>query len=177
MDSKEGYWSMTEYFMKDGRRWYYDFIYNMMKTQPEEKWDALMNNYFGNNERALNYLKILRTNKVSNELKQKGIFTIESEMDIGIVGYDAAMLVGQARKAYTTDIITEQDAIKVMKFARELVVKHFSSWEEFGKSFILGFSFDQQHREAYYRQEIYHLYKQVLENPNSPWNTINWPTT
>jgi len=26
-----------------------------------------------------------------------------------------------------------------------------------------------------YKEEVYHLYKQVQENPNSPWNTIDWP--
>lgn len=174
MDTKEGYWGMTEYFMKDGRRWYFDFIYNMIKTQPEEQWDALMKDYFGDNERAFNYLKVLKTNKALNELKQKSFITFDSEMDMGIAGYDAAMLVGQARKAYTTNIITEEEAFKVIKFARELALEHFSSWEEFGKSFILGFAFDQQHAERSYREEVYHIYKQVLENDQSPWNTINW---
>ena len=174
MDTKEGYWSMTKYFMEDGRRWYYNFIYKMIKNQPEEKWDALMKDYFGDNERAFNYLKVLKTNKILNELKQNGIITFDSEMDLGIAGYDAAMLVGQARKAYTTNIITEDEALKVIDFARELALKQFSSWEEFGKSFILGFAFDQQHRERSYREEIYHLYKQTVENPTSPWNTIDW---
>lgn len=174
IDTREGYWNLTEYFMKDGRRWYFDFIFNMIKNQPEEKWEVLMKDYFGDNERAFNYLKVLKSNKVLNEVKQKGFITFDSEMDLGIAGYDAAILVGQARKAYTTGIITEEEAIKVINFARELALKHFSSWEEFGKSFILGFAFDQQHRERSYREEIYHLHQQVLESPKSPWNTINW---
>ena len=175
MDSPEGYWDMTEYFMKDGRRWYYNFIHNMIKTQPEAQWDALTKDYFGENERAFNYLKVLKTNKTLNELKQKGLVTFDSEMDLGIAGYDAGVLVGQARKAFTANIITEDEALKVINFARELALKHFSSWEEFGKSFIIGFAFDQQHRERSYREEIYHMYKQVLEKPESPWNTIDWP--
>lgn len=174
INTKEGYWDLTNYFMKDGRRWYYDYIYNMIKTQPEEKWDALMASYFGNNERANNYLKNLKDNKVTNELKQKGLITFDSEMDMGIVAYDAAILVGQARKAFTANIISEEDAWKVINFATQLAKENFSSWEEFGKSFIIGFAFDQQHRERSYREEVYHIYKQVLENPKSPWNTINW---
>ncbi|MCF6279651.1 MAG: DUF1266 domain-containing protein [Flavobacteriaceae bacterium] len=174
MDTKEGYWAMTEYFMKDGRRWYFDFIYNMIKTQPEEQWNALMKDYFGDNERAFNYLKVLKTNKALNELKQKGVITFDSEMDLGIIGYDAAMLVGQARKAFTANIITEKEAFKVINFAKELAVKNFSSWEEFGKSFIIGFAFAHQNADTSYREEVYHIYKQVLENDQSPWNTINW---
>lgn len=174
IDTKEGYWDLTEYFMKDGRRWYYDFIYNMIKTKPEEEWENAMTTYFGNNERAFNYLKVLKSNKVLNELKQKGVLTFDSEMDLGIAGYDAAILVGQARKVFTAGIITEEEAWKVINFASGLTREHFSSWEDFGKSFILGFAFDQQHRERSYREEVYHLYKQVLENPQSPWNTLDW---
>lgn len=174
IDTAEGFWDLTEYFMKDGRRWYYDFIYNMIKTQPEENWEEAMSGYFGNNEGAFNYLKVLKSDKVQNELKQNGLITFDNEMDLGIAGYDAGLLVGHARKAYTTGIITKDEALKVIKFARELAINHFSSWEEFGKSFILGFTFDQQHRECSYRAEVYHLYKQVLENPESPWNTISW---
>jgi len=175
MHTKDGYWSMTEYFMKDGRRWYYDFIYTMMKTQPAEQWKVLMNDYFGDNDRAFRYFKELKANKALNELKKHGIITFDSEMDIGIVGYDAGTLVGQARKAYTANLITEDEAIKVINFARELVLNLFSSWEEFGKSFILGFAFDQQHRERSYREEVYNMYKQTIESDQSPWNTINWP--
>lgn len=174
MHTKDGYWGMAEYFMKDGRRWYYDYIYNMMKNQPQENWESLMKDYFGNNDRAFRYFKELKESKALNELKKNGIITFDSEMDMGIVGYDAGTLVGQARKAFTTGIITEEEALKVINFARELALEHFSSWEEFGKSFMIGFAFDQQHRERSYREEVYHLYKQTTESPMSPWNTINW---
>jgi len=174
MLTKDGYWGMAEYFMKDGRRWYYDYIYNMIKTQPADNWETLMNDYFGANDRALRYFKELKAEKALNELKQHGIITFDKEMDLGILGYDAGTLVGQARKAYTANLITEAEAWKVINFASELALKHFSSWEEFGKSFIIGFAFDQQHREKSYRAEVYHLYKQTLENPLSPWNTKAW---
>lgn len=176
IDTAEGYWSLTEYFMKDGRRWYYDFIHNTMKTQPEENWEKSMIDHFGNNERAFKYLAELRSDLALNELKQNDLLTFDNEMDLGIAGYDTALLVGQARKAFTANIIIEEEAWKVINFASGLARQHFSSWEEFGKSFILGFAFDQQHRERSYRKEVYHLYKQTIDNPNSPWNTIDWPT-
>lgn len=174
IDTKEAYWDLTDYFMKSGRRWYYDFILDMVKSQPEEKWDELMTGYFGTNQRAFNYLKVIKNKKVLSELKQKEIIAFDSEMDLGIAGYDAAILVGQARKAYTANIISEEDAWKVINAATQMAKENFSSWDEFGKSFIIGFAFDQQHRENSYREEVYHLFKQVLENPESPWKTIGW---
>lgn len=174
MHTKEGYWNMAEYFMKDGRRSYYGYIYNMIKTQPSENWESLMNEHFGDNDRAFRYFKELKADKALNELKQHGIITFDSEMDLAITAYDAGTLVGQARKAYTANIITEEEAWKVINFAAQLAKENFSSWEEFGKSFIIGFAFDQQHRERSYREEVYHMYKQVVESSQSPWNTISW---
>lgn len=176
IDTAEGYWNLTEYFMKDGRRWYFDFIQNMVQNEPEEKWAGLMDQKFGNNERAHRYLKLLSTGDALNTLKQKGILTFDSEMNLGVAGYDAAVLVGQARKAYTGNLISEEEAWKVINFAKELALQHFSSWEEFGKSFALGFALDMRADYHTYREEVFHIYRQVLEKPESPWNTINWPT-
>lgn len=146
----------------------------MIKTQPEATWGHLMNEKFGNNERAQRYFNLLKSNTTLNKLKQKGILTFDSELDLGVAGYDAAVLVGQARKAYTANIITEQEAWKVINFASELTKQHFSSWEDFGKSFALGFDLDMREDYNTYKEEVFHIYKQVMENSNSPWNTINW---
>ncbi|WP_192938312.1 MULTISPECIES: DUF1266 domain-containing protein [Flagellimonas] len=175
IDTPEGYWSLTEYFMKDGRRWYFDFIYPMIQKEPKEQWERLMDEKFGNNERAHRYLEWLNNGEALGTLKQKGILTFDSELELGVAGYDAAVLVGQARKAYTGGLISEKDAWKVIHFAKELALRHFSSWEEFGKSFAIGFALDMKADYDSYKEQVYHIYKQVLENPNSPWNTMDWP--
>lgn len=175
IDTVEGYWDLTEYFMKDGRRWYFDFIYNMIQNEPREQWDTLMTEKFGNNERAYRYFNQLKTGETLQKLKQKSILTFDSELNLGVAGYDAAILVGQARKAYTGNIISEEEAWKVIKFARDLALQHFSSWEDFGKSFALGFDLDMRASYKEYKEEVFHIYKQVVENPDSPWNTLNWP--
>ncbi|MEM9143397.1 MAG: DUF1266 domain-containing protein [Bacteroidota bacterium] len=175
ISEETGYWDLTNYFMKDGRRWYFNFIYDMVRHQPEASWDELMDEKFGGNERADRYLASLKGKKALNFLKQKGFISFDSELELGVAGYDAAVLVGQARKAFTAEIITEAEAWKVIAFARELALKHFSSWEEFGKSFILGFELDMRDSYQEYKDEVFHLYKQVLENDNSPWKTITWP--
>lgn len=97
------------------------------------------------------------------------------ELKLGVAGYDAAVLVGQARKAYTGNLISEEEAWKVINFAKALALQHFSSWEDFGKSFALGFAIDMSANSNTYKEEVFHLYKQVLESPDSPWNTIKWP--
>ena len=176
IDTAEGYWDLTEYFMKDGRRWYFDFIWDMVQTQPQEKWKELMNQKFGENERANRYLAQLSSGETLQTLKQKGILTFDSEMDFGVAGYDAAVLVGQARKAYTGNLISEEEAWKVINFAKDLAIRNFSSWEDFGKSFALGFALDMRADYNTYKEEVYHLYKQVIEKPTSPWNTLDWPT-
>ena len=175
IDTTVGYWGLTEYFMKDGRRWYFDFIQHMIEKEPQEKWDELMDQKFGNNDRAHRYLKTLSSGEALNTLKQKGIITFDSEWQLGVAGYDAAILAGQARKAYTGNLISEEEAWKVLNFAKGLALQHFSSWEDFGKSFAIGFAIDMRTDYSTYKEEVYHIYKQVLESPESPWNTIKWP--
>lgn len=175
INTPEGYWDLTNYFMNEGRRWYFDYIYDMIQHKPKAEWDSLMQEKFGNNERAQRYFKSLKSGKTLNKLKQKGILTFDSELDLGVAAYDAAVLVGQARKAYTAKIISEEEAWKVIAFAKDLALKHFSSWEAFGKSFAIGFDLDMRASYNDYKEEVFHLYTQVLEHPESPWNTIKWP--
>ncbi len=174
INTPDGYWGLTNYFMKDGRRWYFDFIYHMMNNVPEEKWDDLMNEKYGDNERAQRYLNLLKTGKAQGVLKSKGFITFDTEIEVGVAGYDASVLVGHARRAFTAGIISEEDAWKVINFATQLARAHFSSWEDFAKSYILGFTLDIRDRKDGFLEEMYHLYKQVLEKQESPWNTINW---
>jgi len=176
IDTPDGYWNLTEYFIKDGRRWYFDFIKHIIQTEPKEKWEELMGQKFGNTERANRYLEQLSSSETLHTLKQKGILTFDSEINLGVAGYDAAILAGQARKAFTGNLITEEEAWKVINFAKDLALQHFSSWEDFGKSFALGFALDMRADYHTYKEEVYHIYKQVLAKPGSPWNTLDWPS-
>ncbi|WP_111672801.1 DUF1266 domain-containing protein [Algoriphagus litoralis] len=175
INTVEGYWELTEYFMKDGRRWYFDFIQQMIETEPEAKWASLMTKKFGDNKRAQRYFQLLKTGDVLTTLKQKGILSFDSDLKLGVAGYDAALLAGQARIAFTGGIISEEEAWKVISFAKALALQHFSSWEDFGKSFALGFALDMKAEYQTYKEEVFRIYKQVLEKPESPWNTIAWP--
>ena len=174
IDTKEGYWGLTNYFIADGRRWYFDFIFTMIKTEPQEKWDSIMIQKFGDNKRAQRYFELLKTNKALNILKSKGFITFDSEIEKGVAAYDASIMVGHARRAFTANLISEQEAWKVINFATQLARNNFSSWEEFSKSYILGFTLDIRDRKDGYHEEHYHIYKQVIEDSNSPWNTIQW---
>ena len=174
IDTADGYWDLTNYFIKDGRRWYFDFIYHMIQTEPEEKWDSLMHQKYGNNNRAQRYLDMLKTGEVQEILKNNGAINFDSEIEVGVAGYDASILVGHARRAYAANLISESEAWKVINFATQLAKEHFSSWQEFGKSYILGFTLDIRNKKDGYHEESYHIYNQVLDIPESPWNTIEW---
>ncbi len=174
IDTTDGYWGLTNYFMEDGRRWYFDFISNMIKTEPEENWGKLMDDKFGDNERAQRYLNLLKSGTALNSLKSNGFITFDSEMELGVAAYDASVLVGQARRAYTAGLISEDEAWKVIDFATQLAKDNFSSWDDFATSYAIGFALDIRDRKDGYIQEMNHMLKQVKESPNSPWNTINW---
>lgn len=174
IDTREGYWEMANYFMQNGRRWYFDFIFDMVQTQPEEKWNDLIHEHYGDNKRALSYVESLKTGETLKKLKTNEIITFDSEMELGIAAFDVVMLIEHTRFAYTAELISKQEAWEVIDVATQLAKEHFSSWEEFGKSYLLGISIDLGDIDRNYVYQIYHLYKQVQENPESLWNTINW---
>lgn len=177
IDTREGYLGMKDYFLEDGRRGYFDFIYSMIKNEPQEKWNEIMTKKYGQNDRAERYLKLLSPGKDNSMelLKHKGFIDFDSDVEKGILGYDVSMAIGQARRAYSADLISEKEAWEIINTATKMAQETFSSWKEYAKSHIIGFALDMGARNrGSYREMYYHLYKQVLENPNSPWNTIEW---
>lgn len=171
IDSKEGYWETANYFMEGGRRVYFDFIMQIMETQPEDQWDTLVEEKYGDNRHVQTMLKDLKSGVTKDRLKEKGIIIFDSEIELGIAAFDIAFLVEHAKFAYSSQYITEQEAWRVINFATELAREQFSSWEDFGKSQAIGISIVTTDP---YAEDMLNLIKQVIEDPESPWNTINW---
>ena len=61
--------------------------------------------------------------------------------------------------------------------ATAMAKENFNSWEEFGKSMIIGFTIDMFKRkdiDAHYLEDSVRIYKLTVTDPTSPWNTIEW---
>ena len=177
INSREGYMDFTNYYFDDGRRAYFNFIYPLYKSAPREEWAAKMQEEYGDNDRAQRILTVFDKYKLVDFLKSEGIIEFDSDIELGSMGWDISNLVGQARRAYTVGLISEEEAWEIIGKATNMAKEKFNSWEEFGKSMIIGFSIDMFKRkdiEAHYFEDCLRIYKLTMTDPKSPWNTISW---
>lgn len=72
-------------------------------------------------------------------MHEKNIVSIEKkDLERGILAWDMGELINLSRIAYETGQINEATAWKYIGFAGEECRKTFRSWEEVGKSFLIG---------------------------------------
>lgn len=86
--------------------------------------------------------------------------------------WDLVRAVVVARWAYLCEYINEEEAWQVMQAAAKIAGQLFSSWEEYGLSFILG-------RGAWQGDEdlcegAYEIISLLLEDEDSPWKEFEW---
>lgn len=174
INTKEGYEDLRKYFIHEGRRSYFDFIYPLYKKVPSTEWSAKMEAMYGNADRPRKILSRLSEHKVIDTLIKQGVITNESEMDIGVLGWDVSVLIGQARRAYTAGLVSEQEALSTIKTAANMARKNFDSWKEFGQSQMIGMALDYYHHDDTFFNDYIETYHQVTTDTQSPWNTIPW---
>jgi len=177
IDTRDGYLSLTDHFLNHGRRGYLNTIYPIFKNEPKNSWEEKMAQAFPNgNDRAYKILDKFDKYSLIDELKSKGIIEFDSDIEIGALGYDVGMAIGQARRAFTAELISEKEAWDIINTATELAKQNFTSWDDFGKSHMIGYALDVYKLKGWtdYYQEYIHLYKSIKENADSPWNTLEW---
>lgn len=177
IDTRESYLELTNYYFNEGRRTYFEVIYPIFKSVPREEWDAKMREHFQGNERAERILNSLDQHKMTDILKSHKIIEFDSDMEIGSMGWDICNLVGQARRAFTAQLISEAEAWEIIDRASKMAKENFNSWEEYGRSLSIGFALDMYKHPMYgeeYFTDYLKSYKTIMTNPKSPWNTISW---
>ncbi len=96
---------------------------------------------------------------------------ISSKEDIqfyGVLGWDYGRLSYLARICYDAKYLTEEEAWEFINEAYDKAQKHFTSWNDFAKSYVIG-------RAAWSGvEEIASIAHNLLNNPNSPWVKLSW---
>lgn len=174
INTKEGYEDLTQYFLEDGRRSYFNFIYPLFKNAPKAEWQAKMAAEYGDNERAYNILARLAEYDVTSALLQNGIISDVKDMEIGVLGWDVSTLIGQARRAYTAGLITEAEAWQTITAAKQMALQHFNSWEDFGRSLVIGMALDYYQQDGTFFEDYIETYHQVAQDTESPWQRMAW---
>lgn len=96
----------------------------------------------------------------------------EDRMPESVIAWDLVRVVNLGRWAYLCGYVNADEMWQIMQVAADTAVEHFSSWDEYGRSFIMGrgvWHGDPDDSET--AKEIVEL---LLENDESPWKQSYW---
>lgn len=129
---------MLSLLRDEGERTPYSILlpYLLSTNSGEEAEKVLRERFFGIElfiHRARNLFCFLE------HIHDKNIVSIEKkDLERGILAWDMGELISLSRIACETGYIDEKTAWEYIKFAGEQCRKAFSSWEEVGKSYLVG---------------------------------------
>lgn len=88
------------------------------------------------------------------------------------IAWDLVRIVNLGRWAFQCGYITEEDMWNIMRVADETASANFSSWEEYGMSFVFGRGV--WHGDTDDCQTAYEIVAELLKNEDSPWLQFSW---
>ena len=89
------------------------------------------------------------------------------QMPGSVIAWDLVRVVNLARWSYLCGYLNEDEMWQVMQLAADTALEHFSSWEEYGASFIMGRGV--WHGDPGDSETAYGIVSLLLEDSESPW--------
>ena len=112
--------------------------------------------------------QIERAFKHIGNLVREGIVRDEVEFSrIGGVAFEATRLVAIARMCAESKYISEQEMWKYVDFADEQAHKSLTSWEDYGKSYVIGDCL--WGADSYDLGQSSKIIRKLINDPKSPW--------
>ena len=96
----------------------------------------------------------------------------EGKTPDSVIAWDLVRIVNLARWAYLCGYVDENEMWQIMQVAADTALEHFSSWEEYGTSFIMGRGV--WHGDPDDSETAYEIVSLLLENGESPWKQSNF---
>lgn len=112
--------------------------------------------------------QIERAFKHIGNLVKEGIVRDETEFSrIGGVAFEATRLVAIARMCAESKYISEQEMWEYVDFADEQAHKSLTSWEDYGKSYVIGDCL--WGADSYDLGQSSKIIRKLINDPKSPW--------
>ena len=96
----------------------------------------------------------------------------EGKMPGSVIAWDLVRLVNLGRWAYLCGYVSEGEMWQIMQAAADTALEHFSSWEEYGMSFVMGRGV--WHGDPDDSETAYEIVSLLLEDDESPWKKSNF---
>ena len=94
------------------------------------------------------------------------------KMPGSIIAWDLVRVVNLGRWAYLCGYVNEDEMWQIMQVAADTALGHFSSWEEYGASFVMGRGV--WHGDPDDSETAYEIVSLLLEDDESPWKESNF---
>ena len=108
---------------------------------------------------------------IAEEMQKNG-WCPAGQMPQSVIAWDLVRLVNLGRWAYLCDYIREDEMWHIMQVAADTALEHFSSWEEYGRGFIMGRGV--WHGDPTDSETAYEIVELLLKNSESPWKQSMW---
>lgn len=89
-----------------------------------------------------------------------------------VIAWDLVRIANLGRWALHAGYLSEEEMWQVMQVAADTAREHFSSWEEYGRSFAMGRGV--WHGDEEDCQTAWEIVTALLEEETSPWRQIPW---
>ena len=94
------------------------------------------------------------------------------QMPVSVIAWDLVRVVNLGRWAYLCGYVNEDEMWQIMQVAADTALEHFSSWEEYGASFVMGRGV--WHGNPDDSETAYEIVSLLLEDDESPWKESNF---
>ena len=94
------------------------------------------------------------------------------QMPNSVIAWDLVRVVNLGRWAYLCGYVNEDEMWQIMQVAADTALEHFSSWEEYGASFVMGRGV--WHGDPDDSETAYEIVSLLLEDDESPWKESNF---
>lgn len=94
------------------------------------------------------------------------------QMPDSVIAWDLVRVVNLGRWAYLCGYVNEDEMWQIMQVAADTALGHFSSWEEYGASFVMGRGV--WHGDPEDSETAYEIVSLLLEDDESPWKKSNF---
>ena len=95
-----------------------------------------------------------------------------AEIPSTVIAWDLVRIVNVARWTHLCGYISVDEMWQIMEIAGKEALQHFSSWEEYGRSFVLGRGV--WHGEPEDCETAQEIITTLLRSAQSPWTQIPW---
>lgn len=158
IDSREDLFFLLEWLEQIGHRRRFDEMGKYMNTLTKEEFNRML--------KGLNREDRSSWQSVLNNWSRLG--------EKSLIGWDYCRYIHLCRRGYLLGYLNEIEAWNLIMPKARILQATFDSWRDLGRNYLIGREFWSFERTEASGELFHQAYAKMLNDPESPWNTIPW---